>query len=314
MHNFSNILESVISMSSFDLITALFAIAATLSTCKAFAPKGMVSMVVDHDASFSTSCTLTSVELQSQRFTTTLSSSSRFSTPNFRDFFTVLSSNENVLSSGTDKRVFFESLDRDDTLNQASKERTTLLNKMVEDKVITEDLKTIPGNIIGKEGESTLSLKNPGLVNTFDMVASGTWKVVYAPHMTTIAGLFGGNFDVQYTLNKDGTMVSHARYDFPIINSGYLSVSGSYGSIDENVSRVDFENAWVKPLIGDNIEDIPYDSLDAVPDSFVKDIVNSIGKVMFIDAFAIFPVSFLDDDTIVFDFELLGTRICAKKA
>jgi hypothetical protein len=58
---------------------------------------------------------------------------------------------------------------------------------------------------------------------------------------------------------------------------------------------------------------MPYKSLDEVPDSFVKNAINSIGKAMFIDAFAVFPVSFLDDDTIVFDFELLGTRICAKK-
>ena len=53
--------------------------------------------------------------------------------------------------------------------------------------------------------------------------------------------------------------------------------------------------------------------MEDVPASPVKDIINSIGKAMFVDGVAIFPVSFLDDDTIVFDFELLGTKICAKK-
>ena len=38
-----------------------------------------------------------------------------------------------------------------------------------------------------------------------------------------------------------------------------------------------------------------------------------MGKALFIEAFAVFPVSYLDDNLIVFDFELLGTRICARK-
>lgn len=294
--------------------TTTFIFITSLLTCEAFAPRGMMSMMVD-DASFHTSQnTLTRIEIQSQReVTTTLNSSPGFSIPNFGDIFTALSSNDDVPTLGTDKRIFFESLDTDKTLNEASKERTNLLNKMIASKVTTENLNVIPENV-SVEDKPTLSLKDPGLAATFNKVASGTWKVVYAPHMTTISGLFGGKFDVQYTLNPDGTMVSHARYEFPIIKTGYLSVSGTYGSVDENISRVDFDRAWVKPLVGDNIEhDMPYNSLDEVPESFVKNAINNIGKAMFIDAFAVFPVSFLDDDTIVFDFELLGTRICAKK-
>lgn len=297
-------------------ITALIFYITSYSACEAFAPppRGMMSMIVG-DASFQTlQNNPTSIAIKSQReVATTLSSSPGFSIPNFGNIITALSSNENVPTLGTDKRIFFESLDTDGTLNEASKERTNLLNKMIAGKVITENLNVIPGNVSG-EYKPSLSLKDPGLMQSFSKVASGTWKVVYAPHMTTISGLFGGKFDVQYTLNPDGTMVSHARYEFPIIKSGYLSVSGTYGSVDENVSRVDFNKAWIKPLVGDNIEyDMPYNSLDEVPDSFVKNAINSIGKAMFIDAFAMFPVSFLDDDTIVFDFELLGTRICAKK-
>lgn len=237
-----------------------------------------------------------------------------FELPDLRNLFTIASSSTE-LRVGTNKQMFLQSLDTLNTLNQASKERTQLLDKMISEKVTTKDL----NNALTINSEDgiipTASLENPGLENTFSSVAPGTWKVIYAPHMTTIAGIAGGKFDVQYTLFNDGTMTSHARYNFPVIGEGYLSVSGTYGSVDNRVSRVDFDTAWIKPFVGKSSDEIdgPYESLEDVPASPVKDIINSIGKTMFIDAVAIFPVSFLDDDTIVFDFELLGTRICAKK-
>ena len=237
-----------------------------------------------------------------------------FELPDLRNLFT-LASSSTELRIGTNKQMFLQSLDTLNTLNQGSKERTQLLNKMISEKVTTKDLNNAltSGSGSGEDGIiPTASLENPGLESTFSSVAPGTWKVIYAPHITTIAGIAGGKFDVQYTCFNDGTMTSHARYNFPVIGEGYLSVSGTYGSVDNIVSRVDFDTAWVKPFVGKS-SDGPYESLEDVPASPVKDIINSIGKAMFIDAVAIFPVSFLDDDTIVFDFELLGTRICAKK-
>jgi len=168
------------------------------------------------------------------------------------------------------------------------------------------------------------------------LVAVGTWKVIYAPHMTTATDIFRGRFDVSYELFPDSTMVSHAYYDFPIVGKGYLSVSGTYGSFggDESgtYSRVDFDKAWIKPLswlatkedvdvnVDDtgvdgngNVDNTPYASLEQVPDSLSKTIVNEIGKRAFIESVAVFPVSFLDDDTIVFEFEALGTKVCAHK-
>ena len=38
-----------------------------------------------------------------------------------------------------------------------------------------------------------------------------------------------------------------------------------------------------------------------------------LGRFFFVDSVSVFPVAYLDADTIVFDFELLGTRICARK-
>eukprot|EP00978_Attheya_sp_CCMP212_P048271 scaffold495835_cov59-Attheya_sp.AAC.1 len=90
-----------------------------------------------------------------------------------------------------------------------------------------------------------------------------------------MAGLGGGEFDVQYTLNEDGTMVSHAKYDVPWLRQqGYLSVSGTYGSVSDTVCRVDFDETWVRQIsppmdgrLDNNYDDAPYQNIASVPDS-----------------------------------------------
>lgn len=200
------------------------------------------------------------------------------------------------------KSTFLQSLDPTvGLINDGSSTRTQLLNNVL---------------------EQGAGLPNPGSLASFASVAPGTWRVVYAPHMTTMAGLARGRFSVQYTLEEDGTIISHARYNFPLFNLyGYLSVSGTYGSVNDQVCRVDFDEAWMKSLDkndndGDYLaeeDDGPYPTIDSVPDSISKTIIRNVGRALFIEPFAVFPVSYLDEDLIVFDFELLGTRICAKR-
>merc|ERR1712194_15417 len=145
--------------------------------------------------------------------------------------------------------------------------------------------------------------------------------------------------DVQYQMSVESnrndniddpkrTIVSHAYYDFPLIGKGYLSVSGTYGSVlssssknnkkNEYYSKVNFDQAWMKPVHNDNVlvgkpqqdgssTTHPYETYDDVPSSWSKTLINEVGKRFFVDDVAIFPVRFLDADTIVFDFELLGT-------
>jgi hypothetical protein len=176
---------------------------------------------------------------------------------------------------------------------------------------------------------------------TKSAMAAGKWKVIYAPHISTAANLINGKFDVEYNLfdDKDSTIVSHAYYDFPIIGKGYLSVSGTYGSVlketksnneeqtttatatttgYEYYSKVDFNKAWIKPIQSQSESESqkqkqPYESLYDVPDSIIKTLINEIGKRSFVESVAIFPVSFLDSNMIVFEFQLFGTKICAYK-
>lgn len=83
--------------------------------------------------------------------------------------------------------------------------------------------------------------------------------------------------------------------------------------MNSNVCRVDFDEAWYRPLSDDSFTVGPYATIDNVPDSLSKNIIRQMGRALFIESFAVFPVSYLDDELIVFDFELLGTRICARK-
>jgi len=216
-----------------------------------------------------------------------------------------------------DKGSFLRSLDSWDSLNAAGGDRSALLDTLIKnrrevDQIMDDD------STVGKKDErkGSPSLRRPGSCEAFSVVAPGTWDVIYAPHMTFMAGLAGGEFQVQYVLHEDGTMESHARYDFPLFNlKGYLSVSGTYSSEDgKDVCRVDFDQAWVKVLTEENgDDDSPYSTIEDVPVSFAKQIITTVGRSFFFDQVSVFPVSFLDNDLIVFDFELLGTRICAKK-
>jgi carboxymethylenebutenolidase len=204
-----------------------------------------------------------------------------------REFF---SSYVATKAASTAKGRFLESLDRPYDLNQGRKERTGLLNDLIQN------------------GDG---IQRPGSRESFMPVAPGRWRVIYAPHMTTMAGLAGGEFSVQYDLNDDGTIVSHAKCNFPFFK-GFLSVSGSFSSVNNQVCRVDFDEAWVKATRFD-ANDEPYPNIQSVPDSVLKSLIRTLGKAAFIEAFAVFPISFLDSEMIVFDFELLGTRICARK-
>lgn len=217
-------------------------------------------------------------------------------------------------------------------MNAPTEERTALVCAMTE---------TNPTPSPGSE-ESFASLA-PGIwrvvyaphIATFGIVASKLLSAVF-----TSSPLFAKNaetaatgrksrshrdcslaFDpVYYLLRPDGTMTSHARLVFNFGDDSesvvWFSVAGTYSSQDnDQVCRVDFDEAWVRSST-DSSQPVrlpPYPSLELVPKSLGKNVINALGKFFFVDAVSTFPVSYLDDDCIVFDFELLGTRICAKK-
>lgn len=203
------------------------------------------------------------------------------------------------------KDDFLQSLLRSDTLNEGTKERTILLNEMIDSK------RTVDVQTVLSDGGNDLSAQDPGSLSSILPIAPGVWKVVYAPHMTTIAKLAGNlALDVTYIMYPDQTIVSHATFSDPLPRPLHLSVSGTYDSVSDTVCLVEWTEAWIK---SDADDDVPYATIDDVPDSWVKEVITRVGRLLFIRPFSIFPVSYLANDLTVFDFELLGTRICAKK-
>ncbi len=209
------------------------------------------------------------------------------------DAFNLLAIKPFSTKSANTKAILLQNLDDPLSFNSPTKERTRLVAELTNEN---------PTNF-------------PGSTISFSPLAVGTWRIIYAPHIFTMGSLLQGSFDpVYYIMKSNGEMTSHARYNFPIIGSGWLSVSGTYSSQDEkNLCRVDFTKAWVKWIDAKRNDDEPYESLEMVPASLWKDGIQTLGNWFFIDAVSTFPVSYLDRDTIVFDFKLLGTRICARK-
>ena len=132
--------------------------------------------------------------------------------------------------SSNAKASLLSSLNYPDTLNDGSKERTHLLNSMIEKKIEVDlDELLSPGTT----SLMNLSSRNPGSLSSISSIGPGKWKVVYAPHMSIIAKLAGGlNLDIQYILHDDLSIESHARFsNFPFLSTTtvvYLSVSGTY--------------------------------------------------------------------------------------
>lgn len=224
---------------------------------------------------------------------------------------------EKDINTHDKKAEFLLSLENDYSLNTPSKERTKLLNKMIESKaaIVNKNKQSRTSTTSSSTGNPKNASFDPSSWESWDVSQPyGTWKVIYAPHISTAAGLVGGQFNVEYILRDDGTMTSHAGYDFPIVGQGYLSVSGTFSSVNEEVCRVDFDRAWVRRRFRDSdVDDVgPFPAIETVPNSFSKSVIDTVGRALFLEEFSVFPVSFLDEELIVFDFELLGTRICAR--
>ena len=221
-------------------------------------------------------------------------------------------------SFATTKSKFLRSLDRLEHMNTHTLERSQLVEQLIASKFEIPVDELLENSGKAEHRTADYSIKDPGRWENMEKVAAGDWKVIYAPHMTTAARILGGELQVSYLLNEDGTMASHARCEFPWLfgqSCLYLSVSGTYGSESDTVCRVDFDQAWVKavPKNKDDAEDIPYTRFSDVPESAWKDSLSRLGRLFFIKEVSVFPISYMDEDLIVFDFELLGTRICASK-
>lgn len=206
-------------------------------------------------------------------------------------------------------KTFVELLDHTNTLNEATADRTRAVSDLIVHRTLVDKdpIKEM----------SDHSWSTPARETTMRAVAPGTWKVVYAPHMAFGKRLFGlDGLDVSYSMRQDGTCTSHALLSGLLHDKSTiaLSASGTYSSVSDTVCRIEWEEAWVR--VGPNDDDdkqIYFPTIEDVPDSIQKEVIRRVGRLLFIRPFSVFPVSFLNNEWIVFEFDLLGTRIVARK-
>ena len=144
----------------------------------------------------------------------------------------------------------------------------------------------------------------PGSAAAIAPVAPGRWRVAFAPHIAKLSSLAGTRFDpILYNLARDGSIVSNVRYSTLGGFKGWLSTSGSFGSRDDATSFVEWDDAWWQP--GDA------EAPGGPDEGFAAPVVSALGRLGFVNAFANFPVRYLDADLCVFVFPLSNTRIVA---
>eukprot|EP00316_Scyphosphaera_apsteinii_P016583 CAMPEP_0119343244 /NCGR_PEP_ID=MMETSP1333-20130426/106343_1 /TAXON_ID=418940 /ORGANISM="Scyphosphaera apsteinii, Strain RCC1455" /LENGTH=203 /DNA_ID=CAMNT_0007355625 /DNA_START=271 /DNA_END=879 /DNA_ORIENTATION=+ len=145
----------------------------------------------------------------------------------------------------------------------------------------------------------------PGSTRSFAPIATGRWRVAFAPHIIKLSALGYVTFDpILYVLNAQGGIESNVQYKWLGGVHGWLSTRGRYGSRDEDeVSFVEWDEAWWNPGAA-----VPTAS---PADGAFASIVSALGDAGFVSAFANFPVKYLDRDVCIFEFPLSGTRIMA---
>ncbi|KAJ1457029.1 hypothetical protein M885DRAFT_516075 [Pelagophyceae sp. CCMP2097] len=148
----------------------------------------------------------------------------------------------------------------------------------------------------------------PGAAAGFGAFAQGNWRVAHAPHIAKISKLALTSFPtIEYQLGPcgeaGGAITAHVQYDSKLVGTGWLSTRGTYGSKGDDVSFISWDEAWWNPGA-----DSPTASAS---EGFLSPVVSFLGNLGFVDEFARFPVSFLDEDLVVFTFPLSNTRIAA---
>jgi hypothetical protein len=152
----------------------------------------------------------------------------------------------------------------------------------------------------------------PGNESNFKKYAKGLWRVSYAPHIRTLEKVLFTSFDVFYALDN-ASLESYVKFKTRLFGidlfQGHLCASGTYGSLNENETTITWDQVWCD---FNTFEQGPSKS-NEISIHFLPQIVQPLGKLAFIKSVSKFPVFYLDNSLIVFEFSLLGTKIVAYK-
>jgi hypothetical protein len=140
--------------------------------------------------------------------------------------------------------------------------------------------------------------------------STGTWQVIYAPHIRILEKFTFTTYDVSYSFRNDGTMVSYVRYASPLFQSGWLNTAGRVERVTDVVCRVVWDQIWLDW----NSEAQGPSGASETDAHVLPGLIQSVGERGFVEGVSRFPVLYLDDDLCVFEFQITGTKICARRA
>ena len=143
----------------------------------------------------------------------------------------------------------------------------------------------------------------------FKEFAQGKWRVCYAPHIRILEKVTLTSYDVYYEFPTPDTMVSYVRYQSPLFRSGWLNTAGRVESVSDNVCRVVWEQIWWDW----NEESEGPSKASETEKHVLPRLIQALGEKGFAEGVSRFPVLFLDSDLCVFQFQLIGTKICATR-
>ena len=134
--------------------------------------------------------------------------------------------------------------------------------------------------------DALLALPEPAAQIDF-VQAAGVWRVVNAPHIDTLSSLALTRFDpIEYHIGADGSIASFVRYDSRLFGKGWLCTDGTVSNCEQFLQKPQVRIVW------DRIWWAPRDSTRPPrPDEgALADIVQTLGKLGFVEELSVFPV------------------------
>ena len=129
-------------------------------------------------------------------------------------------------------------------------------------------------------------------------------QVFYAPHIVRLSKPLGINFDIQYRLSGS-SLASNVHYSSKIFGSGWLNAAGSLTADGPDAVKIRFDQFWVDA----DAKLRPELAQDDATAKWFDRVISSLGRVMFFEQLAAFPVLYLDSDLAVFRFPPLQSNI-----
>ena len=134
---------------------------------------------------------------------------------------------------------------------------------------------------------------------------AGMWRVIHAPHIEFLSKLFAQFTPIEYHLTPDLKMTSCVKYTTSMANtSGWLCTSGFY-TVEASTGKVKI--VWNKAWWNADERERPTPPEEG---TFAA-IIQTLGKIGFIEPLSFFPVKYVDKDFAIFQF--FGFTISAMK-